>query len=301
MPRPTSSQRSRRAAEPPPSDPSLRAPRHSQSLIRGLAILACFTGDRPVMGIADIADGLGMSRSTTHRYVITLAQLGYLEQGASQKYRLGLRATDLGLAALNATGLREQAHPQLEDLRQQTSLTASLGVLDGTDLLYVDRVRSFRSWPGQTEHDLHTGSRAPAYATSMGKLLLAHLPDAQRRDLIAQLKLLKRGPNTITTKNALEKQLDEIRETGLAISDQELAPNLLSIAAPVRNAQGEVVAAIDLAAHSSIVSLDELVETRGPQLIAAAARISTSLAGAGLTAASPADVVDGDSRQRAAR
>jgi AraC-like DNA-binding protein len=112
-----------------------RDPRYSQSLQRGLAILRCFTPKRPVLGIADIADDLGMSRSTTHRYVITLVALGYLEQGASRKYRLGLRVTDLGMSALNSTGLREHAHPYLEELRQRTSYTTSLGVLDGVDLV----------------------------------------------------------------------------------------------------------------------------------------------------------------------
>ena len=116
--------------EPVWSIPSLREPRYSQSLERGLAILGCFTPKRPVLGIADIADELGMSRSTTHRYVITLVALGFLEQGASRKYRLGLRVTDLGMSALNSTGLREHAHPYLEELRQRTSYTASLAVLD---------------------------------------------------------------------------------------------------------------------------------------------------------------------------
>ena len=126
------------------SVPGLHEPRYSQSLERGLAILRCFTPERPVLGIADIADGLGMSRSTTHRYVITLVALGYLEQGTSRKYRLGLKVTDLGMAALNSTGLREHAHEYLEELRQRTSYTASLAVLDGADILYVDRVQSFR-------------------------------------------------------------------------------------------------------------------------------------------------------------
>src|SRR3981081_4354996 len=102
------------SSEPAWSVPSLREPRYSQSLERGLAILGCFTPERPVLGIADIADELGMSRSTTHRYVITLVALGYLEQGASRKYLLGLRVTDLGMAALGSTGLREKAHPHLE-------------------------------------------------------------------------------------------------------------------------------------------------------------------------------------------
>src|SRR6201992_2638547 len=138
--------------EPAWSIPSLREARFSQSLERGLAILGCFTPQKPVLGIADIADELGMSRSTTHRYVITLVALGYLEQGASRKYRLGLKVTDLGMAAMNSTGLREHAHPYLQELRQRTTYTASLGVLDGAEVLLVDRARSFRR--GQKQADL---------------------------------------------------------------------------------------------------------------------------------------------------
>src|SRR5271155_4244577 len=181
--------------EPAWAVPSLREPRYSQSLERGLAILTCFSGVRPVLGIADIADDLGMSRSTTHRYVITLLALGFLEQGASRKYRLGLRVTDLGMSALNSTGLREHAHPYLEELRERTSYTASLAVLDGADILYVDRGRSFRRGRGRIDLNLHTGSRVPAYCTAMGKLLMAYLPEAEQRDLIASIKLAKHGPN----------------------------------------------------------------------------------------------------------
>src|ERR1700689_1617094 len=204
------------------SVPSLREPRYSQSLERGLAILGCFTPERPVLGIADIADELGMSRSTTHRYVITLVALGYLEQGASRKYRLGLRVTDLGMSALNSTGLREHAHPYLEELGQRSTYTTSLGVLEGTEVLYVDRVRSFRRGQGNIDLSLHTGSRLPAYATAMGKLLLANLPEKEQRELIAQMKLSKRGPNTITSKKTLREELEEIQAAGFAVDDQEL-------------------------------------------------------------------------------
>src|SRR6202142_671425 len=106
--------------EPAWSIPGLREPRYSQSLERGLAILACFTPKRPVLGIADLADELGMSRSTTHRYVITLTRLGYLEQGVKRKYRLTLRVTDLGISAMNGMSLYEHAHPYLEELRGRT-------------------------------------------------------------------------------------------------------------------------------------------------------------------------------------
>src|SRR6202167_736984 len=199
MPR-TSSNTSKKSditQEPAWSIPSLREPRYSQSLERGLAILGCFTPQRPVLGIADIADELGMSRSTTHRYVITLVALGYLEQGASRKYRLGLRVTDLGMSALNSTGLREHSHLYLQELRQRSSYTVSLAVLDGSDILYIDRVRSFRRGQDTIDLDLQPGSRLPAYCTAMGKLLLAYLPEPEQRDLFASMKLSKRGPNTI--------------------------------------------------------------------------------------------------------
>lgn len=263
--------------EPAWSIPSLREPRYSQSLERGLAILGCFTPKRPVLGIADIADDLGMSRSTTHRYVITLVALGYLEQGASRKYRLGLRVTDLGMSALNSTGLREHAHPYLEELRQRSSYTTNLGVLDGADVLYVDRVRSFRRGQGSIDLDLHTGSRVPAYCTAMGKLLLANLPESEQRELISAMKLTKRGPNTISSKKALREELEEIAAEGFAVNDQELAPGLCAIAAPVRNEAREVVAAVNLSAPSAMISLEELVDALGPHLVSTADRISARL------------------------
>jgi IclR family pca regulon transcriptional regulator len=227
-----------------PSVPSLREPRYSQSLERGLAILGCFTPERPILGIADIADDLGMSRSTTHRYVITLVALGYLEQGASRKYRLGLRVTDLGMSALNSTGLREHSRPYLEELRQRTSYTVNLAVLDGIDILYVDRARSFRRGQSKIDLGLAPGSRLPAYCTSMGKLLLAYLPEHEQRSLIAEMKLAKRGPNTITSKKNLRSELEHVREESFAVNDQELAPGLHSISAPVRSEAREVVASV---------------------------------------------------------
>jgi IclR family transcriptional regulator, pca regulon regulatory protein len=259
------------------SIPRLREARFSQSLERGLAILACFTPERPVLGIADIADDLGMSRSTTHRYVITLVALGYLEQGASRKYRLGLKVTDLGMAALNSTGLREHAHEYLEELRQRTSYTTNLAVLDGIEILYVDRARSFRRGQSKIDLGLHPGSRLPAYCTAMGKLLLAYLPENEQAELLTEMKLTKQGPNTITSKKALLTELDEIQSEGFAVNDEELAPELHSIAAPVRNEAREVVAAVNLAAHTSMISLSELVDALSPHLVSTADRISARL------------------------
>lgn len=273
----TKSKYTKKPAEPAWSVPSLREPRYSQSLERGLAILGCFTPKRPVLGIADIADELGMSRSTTHRYVITLLALGYLEQGASRKYRLGLKVTDLGMSALNSTGLREHAHPYLEELRQRTSYTTSLAVLDGAEILYIDRARSFRRGQSKIDLGLGLGSRLPAHCTAMGKLLLANLPEDEQRELLGSMKLTKHGPNTITSKKALRDELDQVHEESFAVNDQELAPELHSIAAPVRNEAREVVAAVNLAADISMITLSELVDALSPHLVSTADRISARL------------------------
>jgi IclR family pca regulon transcriptional regulator len=263
--------------EPAWSDPDLRVPRYSQSLERGLAILRNFTSKRPALGIADIADDLDMSRSTTHRYVITLLALGYLEQDSSRKYRLGLRVADLGMSALNSIDLRTHARPHLEELRHSTSYAASIGVLDAREVLLVDRLRSFRDAHNETGLNLTTGSRVPLYCCSVGKLLLANLPESEQHELIAEISLAKHGPNTITSKTALREELEEIYDAGMAVDDQELANGVYAIAAPVRDETRETVAAVALATHSSAISLEEFVDMLGPHLVSTAERISEQL------------------------
>jgi IclR family pca regulon transcriptional regulator len=260
-----------------PSIPTLREPRYSQSLERGLAILQCFTPQRHVLGVADIADELGMSRSTTHRYIITLVALGFLEQEASRKYRLGLRVTDLGMSALNSTGLREHAHQYLEKLRQRTSYTTSLAVLDGAEILYVDRARTFRRGQHRIDVNVRLGSRLPAYCTAMGKVLLAGLPKVEQREIISEIRFEKHGPNTVASKRALLAELDHVQGDGAAISDEELAPGLVAIAVPVHDESREVVAAVNLAAHTSMITLVDLVDQLQPHLLATADQISVRL------------------------
>jgi IclR family transcriptional regulator, pca regulon regulatory protein len=257
--------------------PLLREARYSQSLERGLAILECFTPDRPVLGIAELADELGMSRSTTHRYAITLVALGYLEQGARRKYRLGLRVIDLGMSALNSTGLREHARPHLEELRGRSSHMVAIAVLDEAEIVYVDILPAQRRGESAIEPGLAPGARLPAHCTAMGKLLIAHLPVPERRRLVTELKPSRRGPNTITGKGALRAEFDQILEEGLAVGDQELAPDVYEIAAAVRSEQRETIAAVSMAAHGSTISLGQLVEHLSPHLVSTADRISARL------------------------
>ncbi len=266
-----------RPQESAPTVPNLRESRYSQSLERGLAILSCFTAERPTMGIADIADALGMSRSTTHRYTITLVALGYLEQGPSRKYRLGMRVTDLGMSVLNSIGLREQSRPLLTELRDRTGYSAGLSILDGVAILYVDRARSFRPGQSKLELGLHPGSRLPAHATAMGKLLLANLAESEREELLAELTQTKHGPNTITSKRALREELERVRAEQFATNDEELAAGLHAIAAPVRDSTGVVVAAASMSAHTSTISSGELIDALGPYLISTADQLSSTL------------------------
>jgi IclR family pca regulon transcriptional regulator len=256
---------------------SLCEPRYSQSLERGLAILGCFTPRRSVLGIADIAGMLGMSRSTTHRYAITLLALGFLEQDASRKYRLGSRVSDLGMSALNSTGLREPSRPCLTNLRRQSSHTANLAVLDGAEIVYVERARSFRRGQHEIDLNLRLGSRLPAYCTSMGKVLLANLPETELDALIANMTLTSRSPNTITTKKALRAELALVLDEGIAVNDEELAAGLVSIACPVRGEGGQVCAAINLAARTSMISAEDMIDQFLPALLATADDISARL------------------------
>ena len=258
-------------------DPDLRDPRYSPSLMRGLAVLGCFTPERPVLGIADIADLLGVGGSTAHRYAITLVALGYLEQGASRKYRLGTRGADLGKAALDCTGIPEHSHPHLKELRGRTGYTASAAVLDGTSIRYVDRARSFRREQNKIDLGLAPGSRLPAHCTAMGKLLLSHLPDSEQLSLIAEMQLDEHGPNTITSEDALLAELDKICGEGIAVNDQELARDLYAIAAPIHGKAGEVVAALGMVAPPSVTTPKELIDALGPQLVSTADRISAKL------------------------
>ena len=250
--------------------------RYSQSLDRGLSILLCFSPERSLLGIAELAEMLGLSRSTTHRYVSTLVVLGYLRQGERRKYRLALSVTRLGLSAMNAIGLRAHARPFVEELSRRSGHTVSISMLDGPELLCVDSVRGRRG-PRLAELRPERGELLPIHCTAAGKLLLAHMPESEQRALLAELQPERRGPRTILAKRALRAELEAIPEEGLASSEEELAAKVLEIAAPVRAESREVVAAVGMAAHSSVIAIDGFVDQLGPHVISIADRIAARL------------------------
>jgi len=262
-----------RSTQAPPNDS-----RYSLSLGHGLAILAGFSAERPVMGIAEMASALNMSRSTTHRYAATLVQLGYLEQNSARRYRLTSRCADVGLSALGSMALHERSRPHLQELRRETGWTVSLAILDGGEAMLLERLRG---WRGLHEIDLRLGSsaRLPVHCTAMGKALLAGLPDAELRELLAALRLSRRGPNCITGKRALRAELERVREQGFAIDDEELIEGMRSIAVPVPDARERVLGALDLAVPAALFEGDELGEEFGGLLGETAAGITAELVG----------------------
>ena len=142
---------------------------HSQSLERGLAILSSFSSSRPLLGVSELSRDVGLSRSTTHRYVATLTALGYLQQDpVTRRYRLGPRVLDLGFSAINSMELREISVPHLQQLSDETGYTVNMAVLDGSDVVYIERCRSSREGQRDIDLNLHVGSRLPAYCTSLG-------------------------------------------------------------------------------------------------------------------------------------
>jgi IclR family pca regulon transcriptional regulator len=243
-------------------------------LKRGLAILAEFTPERPLLGIAELAERLDMSRPTTHRYVSTLVSLGYLEQeDASRKYRLALGAVELG-AGLNAMGLCMHARPHLHALAHRSGQTAELAVLDGREILVLDRVRGRPTRRSGTRESVRAGSRLPAYCTAMGKVLLAYLPAPAQKRLISEMALTRRSLRTITSATALDDQLQDVASEGLAVEDEELLEGSCAIAAPVRDESGDVTAAVGLVACGGHVDAEEIVEHYEGPVFATARRVS---------------------------
>ena len=209
-----------------------------------------------MLGIADIARAVDLNKSTTYRYVATLARLDYLQQDPeTKKYSLGPRVADLGFAAINSMEITRVAARPLQALADDTGHTVSMAVLDGSDIVYVDRRRSARGGHLGMELNLHVGSRLPAYCTALGKVLLAHCDPATLRMLLDRTDLARRAPKTITAREQLTFALGRIRELGVGVNDEELVPGLRAIAAPVRARSGEVIAAVAVVVPLSIATV----------------------------------------------
>jgi IclR family pca regulon transcriptional regulator len=246
------------AVEPvPAADPTADAkqelgPEYLQSLARGLSVLTALGTGRPGLTLTAVAQATGLARATARRSLLTLEQLGYAA-GDGGGFRLLPAVLDLGYPLLAGLSLGDVARPHLAALVRRVHESASVAVLDGPDIRYVGRVAAGRIM----SVDITEGTRFPAQATSMGRVLLAALPDAERAAWVAAADLEALTPYTVTGAEELRRVLDRVAADGYAVVDQELEQGLCSIAVPVRGPGGGAVAAVNVALHSGRTSSAE--------------------------------------------
>jgi len=256
------------ATAPPANLAAARSASTGPVVARALGLLAAFSDDRPTMTLSELARRAEIPLSTAHRLVAELEAWGAVERNGAGRYQIGLRLWEVGALAPRGLGLRETAMPFLEDLYEVTRQNVQLAVLDGTDAVYVERI----SGRGAVNVITRVGGRLPLHATGVGLVLLAHArPELQEQVLAGPLR--RYTPKTVCTAPELRRVLAVVRREGVAITDGMVELIALSIAAPVRDARGEVVAAL------SVVVPSEGTDARAyvPAVRAAARAISRAL------------------------
>jgi len=247
-----------------------------QSLERGLAVIRAFGPDRPSLTLSEVARQTGLTRAAARRFLLTLTELGYVHSDG-RMFSLRPRVLELGYAYLSTLGLNEVAAPHMEQLVAETKESSSIAVLDGDDVAYVVRVPTQRIMTVT----IAVGTRFPAYATSMGRVLLANLPAAELGTYLGRVELQPLTGRTIVDKTKLRAELAEIAAQGYAVVDQELEDGLRSVAVPIRDSSGRVVAALNMSAHASRATLEHLRRRVLPKLLETARHIEVDLGALG--------------------
>jgi len=246
-----------------------------QSLERGLSVIRAFDADHSRLTLSEVATATGLSRAAARRFLHTLVHLGYMRT-AGGRFELRPKILELGYAYLSSLTLPEVALPHLEELVAQVHESSSVSELDGGDVVYIARVPTKRIMTVT----ISVGTRFPAYATSMGRVLLAAQPEPWLDQYLSATSLHHLTGHTITTETGLRQELRKIRTRGWALIDQELEEGLRSLAAPIRDSDGTVVAAVNVATHAGRRSLDSIVADLLSPLLATAERIERDLASA---------------------
>ncbi|HZI83123.1 MAG TPA: IclR family transcriptional regulator C-terminal domain-containing protein [Casimicrobiaceae bacterium] len=242
-------------------------PNFMASLARGLAVIRAFTQQRRHLTIAQLSQRTGIPRAGVRRCLYTLSKLGYVASDDGRTYMLRPSILALGHAYLSSTPLASAVQPLLDRITRELHESSSMAVLEGDDILYVARSSTNAR---VMSIDLGIGSRLPAFCTSMGRVLLAGLPQADLRAYLARAPLKRLTARTVDTPDALGAVLKSVRRSGYAIVDQELEIGLRSIAVPVIDGEGRAVAAINIGTQSSRVSIAEMENRFLPALRAAA-------------------------------
>ncbi|MFE0025331.1 IclR family transcriptional regulator C-terminal domain-containing protein [Amycolatopsis sp. NPDC059021] len=250
-----------------------RGAHHVQSLERGLAVIKAFHADAVELTLSDVARSTGLTRAAARRFLLTLVDLGYVRTDGKY-FSLTARVLELGYAYLSSMSLPEVAHPHLERLSARVHESSSVSVLEGTDIVYVARVAVSRIMTVS----INVGTRFPAHATSMGHVLLAGMSEAELEAYFAVVRFDKLTERTVTSPDLLRAELTRVRAQGWAMVDQELEEGLRSVAAPIHDRRGAVVAAVNLSTHASRTSAEQARTEFVPPLLDAARAIEADLA-----------------------
>lgn len=270
---------------PPPSTPAdfVRSPDYVQSLDRGLAVIRAFDAGHGAMTLSQVAARAGLSRAVARRLLMTLEHRGYVRR-QERHFSLTARVLELGFSYLSTLTVASLAHPFMEEVARAIDESCSLAVLDEEDIVYVQRV-AVRKIMAIT---LGIGARLPAFCTSMGRVLLAGLPDETLERMLRALRPQPWTRHTLTDRTALRAALMRVRAQGYAYVEQELQEGLCSLAVPVRNERGQVVAALNTGMPWRQGARTHALRQVLPALRTGAARIERSLAArAGSVAPAP--------------
>ncbi|WP_213301154.1 IclR family transcriptional regulator [Paraburkholderia sacchari] len=244
-----------------------------QSFARGLSVIRAFNAERPEQTLTDVAAATGLTRAGARRILLTLQTLGYVE-AEGRLFRLTPKILDLGFAYLTSMPFWNLAEPVMEQLSAEVHESCSAAVLDRTEIVYVLRVPTHKIMT----INLSIGSRLPAYCTSMGRVLLSALDEPTLDATLGAMPLYAHTPRTVTDKDELKKIIAQVRQQGWSIIDQELEGGLISIAAPIRNRQGRVIAAMNISGNAQRTSAKQMVKAFLEPLQQAAQRVSEMVA-----------------------
>jgi IclR family pca regulon transcriptional regulator len=245
-----------------------------QSLERGLMVVRAFDAEHRELGLSEVARATGLTRAAARRFLLTLVRLGYMHVNDG-RFSLSPRVLELGYAYLSSLTLPEVAQPHMETLVATVNESSSISVLDDLEIVYVARVPTRRIM----SITLSVGTRLPAYPTSMGRVLLAALDDDELKHHLARIDPQPLSPHTVTDKATLRSLLERVRSQGYAATDQELEEGLRSLAVPIHDASGAVVAALNVSVHASRASMASLRKDFLPAALLAAAAIENDLRG----------------------
>jgi len=250
----------------------VRSTEFVQSLERGLSVITVFSEEARPLTLSEIAEKTGLARAAARRFLITLRDLGYVESDG-RLFSLRPRVLELGYSYLSSLPVWEVARPHLEELAGKVQETTSASVLDGDDIVFVARVESKRIM----SMTLGVGSRLPAWATAMGRVLLADLSSDQLDRYFLHATLAPLNQRTITDEKKLRRIIDEARKRGWTLVDQEVEEGVRSLAVPIRSPQGRTEAAVTVCSHALRATKDRIIDEFLPLVLRTSERVTAEL------------------------